>query len=93
MALHFSYIIENNSSAVLNICDPNTWNCSHSEYSESFTNSISANLTVCNFDNVVCYEPSLAQVQMLEAKLRKIGYEFKNGEMKKIDENKEQARQ
>ena len=89
MSLHFSYIIENPSSAVLSICDPNAWKCSHSEYSESFANSISANLVVHNFDNVVCYEPSLAQVQMLESKLREIGYEFKNGEMIKIDGNEE----
>lgn len=89
MPLHFSYISENSDSAVLSICDPNTWKRSHSEYSESFANSISQNLEVYNFDDVVCYEPSLAQVKMLEFKLREIGYEFKNGEMKKIDGNKE----
>lgn len=89
MSLHFSYIIDNSDNAVLSICDPDTWNCSHSEYSESFANIISSFLTVYNFDNVVCYEPSLAQVEMLESKLREIDYEFKNGEMRKIDRNKE----
>ena len=89
MSLHFSYIIDNSDNAVLSICDPNTWNCSHSEYSESFANIISSLLTVYNFDNVVCYVPSLAQVEMLESKLREIDYEFKNGEMRKIDGNKE----
>lgn len=89
MSLHFSYIVDNSDNAVLRICDPDTWNCSHSEYSESFANIISSLLTVYNFDNVVCYEPSLAQVEMLESKLREIDYEFKNGVMKKIDGNKE----
>lgn len=89
MSLHFSYIVENRGNAVLSVCDPDTWNCNHSEYSESFVSSISPNLAVCNFDDVVCYEPSLAQVQMLESKLREIGYELKNGEMIKIDENEE----
>lgn len=30
------------------------------------------------------YHPSLAQVQMLESKLREIGYEFSNGKMQKL---------
>ena len=89
MSLHFSYIIDNSDNAVLSICDPDTWNCSHSEYSESFANIISSFLTVYNFDDVVCYEPSLAQVEMLESKLREIDYEFKNGKMKKLNGNKE----
>ena len=89
MSLHFSYIIDNNDNAVLSICDPDTWNYSHSEYSVGFANIISSLLTVYNFDDVVCYEPSLAQVEMLESKLREIDYEFKNGVMKKIDGNKE----
>ena len=89
MSLHFSYIVDNRDNAVLSICDPDTWNCNHSEYSESFANIISSLLTVYNFDNVVCYEPSLAQVEMMESKLREIEYEFKNGEMRKIDWNKE----
>lgn len=89
MSLHFSYIVDNRDNAVLSVCDPDTWGCSHSEYSESFANIISSLLTVYNFDNVVCYEPSLAQVEMLESKLREIDYEFKNGKMRKIDGNKE----
>ena len=89
MSLHFSYIVDNRDNAVLSVCDPDTWCCSHSEYSESFANIISSLLTVYNFDNVVCYVPSLAQVEMLESKLREIDYEFKNGEMRKIDGNKE----
>lgn len=89
MSLHFSYIVENRGNAVLSVCDPDTWNCSHSEYSESFANRIFSNIAVYNFDDVVCYEPSLAQVQMLESKLREIGYELKNGQMIKIDGNEE----
>ena len=89
MSLHFSYIVDDSDNAVLSICDPNTWNYSHSEYSVGFANIISSLLTVYNFDNVVCYEPSLAQVEMLESKLREIDYEFKNGEMKKINGDKE----
>ena len=89
MSLHFSYIVDDSDNAVLSICDPDTWNYSHSEYSVGFANIISSLLTVYNFDNVVCYEPSLAQVEMLESQLREKDYEFKNGEMRKTDGNKE----
>ena len=88
MSLHFSWH-EDNGQAVLNICDPDTWNRCHSEYSESFANSIAQNLIVTNFDDILYYDPSLSQVQMLESKLREIGYEFKNGKIQQIDGNEE----
>ena len=73
--------------SILNVCDPDVDFCC-SERSSCFANNIGPNLVTNNFDGVSIYHPSLAQVQMLESKLREIGYEFKNGEMKKIDGKK-----
>lgn len=88
MSLHFSWY-KDEACTMLNVCDPNIWNRCHSEYSETFVNGISPNLIVSSFINVAFFQPSQAQVKMLEAKLREIGYELKNGEMKKIDGNEE----
>lgn len=61
----------------------------HSEQSKGFANIIAPHIVSNNFDGVEIRLASLAQVKMLESKLQEIGYEFKNGQMKKIDENKE----
>ena len=84
MSLHFSWYNEN-GMATLNVCDPDTWNCSHSEYSESFANSISPRIYVYSIINAEFFQPSQAQVDMVESKLREIGYELKNGKMQKIE--------
>lgn len=86
ICLHFSW----NSDGLcptLKVNDPDADCCS--VQSKGFANSIGFNLVFDNFENVSIYHPSLKQVKMLEAKLREIGYELKNGEMKKIDGNKE----
>lgn len=87
ITLHFSLNIDGVCST-LYVCDPDVDFCC-SERSSGFANNICPNLVTNNFDSVSIYHPSLAQVQMLESKLREIGYEFKNGEMRKIDGNKE----
>ena len=73
--------------SILNVCDPDVDFCC-SERSSGFANNIGPNLVTNNFDGVSIYHPSLAQVQMLESKLREIGYELKDGQMKRIDGNK-----
>lgn len=87
MSLHFCWINER-GCATLEVCDPDIWNYSHSEYSESFANSISPRLDVFSLDNFNIFLPSQKQVNMLESKLREIGYEFKNGKMQKLNGNK-----
>lgn len=86
ITLHFSW----NSDGVcsmLYVGDSDVDFCC-SERSSGFANNIGPNLVTNNFDSVSIYHPSLAQVQMLESKLREIGYEFSNGKMQKIDGNK-----
>lgn len=61
----------------------------HSEQSKGFANIIAPHLVANNFDGVEIRLAALPQVKMLESKLREIGYEFKDGQMKKIDGNKE----
>ncbi len=87
ITLHFSWNSDGICST-LNIGDPDMNFCC-SERSFGFANNIGSNLVTNNFDGVSIYHPSLAQVQMLESKLHEIGYEFKNGKMKKLNENKE----
>ena len=84
MSLHFSWYSEN-GMATLSVCDPDTWNRNHSEYSETFANSISPSICVYSIINAEFFQPSRAQVEMLETKLREIDYEFKNGKMQKIE--------
>ena len=73
--------------SILNVCDPDVDFCC-SERSSGFANNIGPNLVTNNFDGVSIYHPSLEQVQMLESRLREIGYELKDGQMKRIDGNK-----
>jgi hypothetical protein len=61
----------------------------HSEQSKGFANIIAPHIVSNNFDGVEIRLASLAQVEILESKLREIGYEFENGEIKKIDGSKE----
>lgn len=72
----------------LQVGDDNV-DAAHSEQSKGFANIIAPCLVSNNFDGVEIRLASLAQVKMLGSKLREIGYEFKDGQMKKIDGNKE----
>ena len=60
----------------------------HSEQSKGFANIIAPHIVSNNFDGVEIRQASLAQVEILGSKLREIGYEFKNGQIKKIDGGK-----
>lgn len=85
--LHFSW----NSFGKYNtlfVCNVDKWARTGSEHSEDFANVICSNLVINDFNDVSFYDPSLAQVKMLEEKLQEIGYEFRNGQMKKINGNK-----
>lgn len=72
---------------LLRVCDPNVDEC-HSEPSHGFANVIGSDLSINHFDDFYIFQPSLSQVKMLEKKLREIGYEFKNGDMTKLNGNK-----
>lgn len=84
--LHFSWHCED-VCAMLSVGDSDVDFCC-SERSSGFSNNICPNLVTNNFDSVSIYHPSLAQVQMLESKLREIGYEFSNGKMQKLNGTK-----
>ena len=45
-------------------------------------------MNLANPDKADIYVASISQVKMLESRLREIGYELKDGQMKKIDGNK-----
>lgn len=85
IGLHFSWQSDG-LCPTLKVNDPDA-DCG-SVQSKGFANFIGFNLVSDNFDDVSIYHPSQAQVSMLEAKLREIGYEFTNGKMQKIDGNK-----
>lgn len=73
--------------ATLSVGDVNTKG-RHSEQSKGFANIIAPYIVSNNFDGVEIRLASLAQVEMLGSKLREIDYEFKDGQMKKIDGGK-----
>lgn len=80
--LHFSWVSDG-ISAVLKVNDPNV-ESSRSEQSNGFANIILPNFKIDYFDDVYIYQPCLAQVKMLEEKLREVGYKFENSKIQKI---------
>ena len=84
--MHFSWRSDP-LCAVLKVNDTDA-SSFYSKQSEGFANIIGYFFALDDFDNISIYLPSQKQVNMLESNLREIGYEFKNGEMKKIDGNK-----
>lgn len=87
VTLHFSWQSDG-VCATLSVGDVNAEG-QHSEQSKGFANMIAPyNIVSNNFDGVEIRLASLAQVKILESKLREIGYEFKDGQMKRIDGNK-----
>lgn len=87
VTFHFSWQSDG-VFATLSVGDVNAEG-QHSEQSKGFANMIVPNIVCNNFDGVEIRLASLAQVKILESKLREIGYEFKDGQMKKIDGNEE----
>ena len=86
ICFHFSWYSDG-ICATLKVSDENV-DGRHSEQSKGFANIIAPHILTNNFDGVEIRLASLPQVKMLESKLREIGYEFKDGQMKKIDGNK-----
>ena len=89
VTFHFSWQSDG-VCATLSVGDVNAKG-RHSEQSKGFASIIAPYIVSNNFDGVEIRLASLAQVEMLGSKLREIGYEFKDGQMKKIDGNKEQT--
>lgn len=87
VTFHFSWQSDG-VCAMLQVGDENV-DGQHSEQSKGFANVIAPCLVSNNFDGVEIRLASLPQVKMLESKLREIGYEFKDGQMKKLNGNKE----
>ena len=87
ITFHFSWYSDG-ICATLKVGDDNA-DGRHSEHSKGFANIIAPHLVANNFDGVEIRLASLPQVKMLESKLREIGYEFKDGQMKKLNGNKE----
>ena len=85
--LHFFWS-EDGDSKKLYVSDPDR-RISHSEKTDNFANEIIPDINLCDPDKAEIYVASISQVKMLESRLRDVGYEFRDGKMKKIDGNKE----
>ena len=75
-------------SKKLYVSDPDR-RISRSEKTDNFANEIIPDINLCDPDKAEIYVASISQVKMLESRLRDVGYELKDGQMKKIDGNKE----
>lgn len=85
--LHFFWS-EDGDSKKLYVSDPDR-RMSRSEKTDNFANEIIPDINLCDPDKAEIYVASISQVKMLESRLRDVGYELKDGQMKKIDGNKE----
>lgn len=85
--LHFFWS-EDGDSKKLYVSDPDR-RISRSEKTDNFANEIIPDINLCDPDKAEIYVASISQVKMLESRLRDVGYELKDGQMKKIDGNKE----
>lgn len=84
--LHFFWS-EDGDSKKLYVSDPDRrFNCS--EKTDNFANEIIPDMNLANPDKADICVASISQVKMLESRLREIGYELKDGQMKRIDGNK-----
>ena len=84
--LHFFWS-EDGDSKNLYVSDPDR-RISSSEKTDNFANEIIPDINLCDPDKAEIYVASISQVKMLESRLRDVGYEFRDGKMKKIDGNK-----
>ena len=85
--LHFFWS-EDGDSKKLYVSDPDR-RISRSEKTDNFANEIIPDINLCDPDKAEIYIASISQVKLLESRLRDVGYELKDGQMKKIDGNKE----
>lgn len=84
--LHFFWS-EDGDSKKLYVSDPDR-RVSRSEKTDNFANEIIPDINLADPDKVEIYVASISQVKMLESRLRDVGYELKDGQMKRIDGNK-----
>lgn len=84
--LHFFWS-EDGDSKKLYVSDPDR-RVSRSEKTDNFANEIIPDINLADPDKAEIYVASISQVKMLESRLRDVGYELKNGQMKRIDGNK-----
>ena len=85
--LHFFWSEDGNLKS-LSVSDPDR-RVNRSEKTDKFANEIIPDINLCDPDKAEIYIASISQVQMLKSRLRDVGYELKDGQMKKIDGNKE----
>lgn len=84
--LHFFWS-EDGDSKKLYVSDPDR-RVSRSEKTDNFANEIIPDINLADPDKAEIYVASILQVKMLESRLRDVGYELKDGQMKRIDGNK-----
>ena len=85
--LHFFWS-EDGDSKELIVSDPDR-RVYRSEKTDNFANEIIPDIYLCDPDKAEIYVACISQVKMLESRLRDVGYEFRGGELRKIDGNKE----
>ena len=78
--LHFFWS-EDGDLKKLYVSDPDR-RISRSEKTDNFANEIIPDINLCYPDKAEIYIASISQVQMLKSRLRDVGYEFRDGQMK-----------
>lgn len=84
--LHFFWS-EDGDSKKLYVSDPDR-RVSRSEKTDNFANEIIPDINLADPNKADIYAASISQVKMLESRLRDVGYELKDGQMKRIDGDK-----
>lgn len=86
ISLHFYWSLEGDAE-VLRVNDVDEWGF-RSEKTATFGNLISSEISLMDSDKFQIYLASKKMVEKMESRLRDVGYELKNGQMKRIDGNK-----
>lgn len=86
ISLHFYWSLEGDAE-VLRVNDVNEWGF-RSEKTDTFGNLISSEISLMDPDKFQIYLASKKMVEKMESRLRDVGYELKDGQMKRIDGNK-----
>ena len=86
ISLHFYWSLEGDAE-VLRVNDVDERGF-RSEKTDTFGNLISSDISLMDPDKFHIYLASMGMVKKMESKLREVGYELKDGQMKRIDGNK-----
>lgn len=86
ISLHFYWSLEGDAE-VLRVSDIDERGF-RSEKTDTFGNLISSDISLMDPDKFHIYLASMGMVKKMEARLREVGYELKDGQMKKINGNK-----